>query len=207
MPVRAQRSSCPDVQAWPGSQGGQPRIRNVPHRIEGSFRGCNNACAHTSRSTDPFPRSPHVTDTTPPASRAAQILSRPISLNGLTVPNRIVMAPMTRMFSPGGIPGEDVLSYYARRAAAGVGLIVTEGTYVGHESAGQSDRVPRFHGRSSWPAGRRSPRRCTRRAARSCRSCGTSAWSGSRATLPTRTLPLSGRPGWSPRVPSRPARS
>ncbi|MFF4567403.1 NADH:flavin oxidoreductase [Streptomyces sp. NPDC001435] len=87
-----------------------------------------------------------MTDTTPPASRAAQILSRPIALNGLTVPNRIVMAPMTRMFSPGGIPGEDVRSYYARRAAAGVGLIVTEGTYVGHESAGQSDRVPRFHG-------------------------------------------------------------
>ncbi|MFJ4517018.1 NADH:flavin oxidoreductase [Streptomyces sp. NPDC088816] len=80
------------------------------------------------------------------ASRAAEILSRPVTLNGLTVPNRIVMAPMTRMFSPNGVPGEDVLSYYARRAAAGVGLIVTEGTYVGHDSAGQSDRVPRFHG-------------------------------------------------------------
>ncbi|WP_307790577.1 NADH:flavin oxidoreductase [Streptomyces actuosus] len=79
-------------------------------------------------------------------SRAAEILSRPISVNGLTVPNRIVMAPMTRMFSPGGVPGEDVRSYYARRAAAGVGLIVTEGTYVGHESAGESDRVPRFSG-------------------------------------------------------------
>ncbi|MEU5278520.1 NADH:flavin oxidoreductase [Streptomyces asoensis] len=79
-------------------------------------------------------------------SRAAEILSRPVSLNGLTVPNRIAMAPMTRMFSPAGIPGEDVVSYYGRRAAAGVGLIVTEGTYVGHESAGQSDRVPRFHG-------------------------------------------------------------
>ncbi|MCX3061671.1 NADH:flavin oxidoreductase [Streptomyces beihaiensis] len=86
-----------------------------------------------------------VTGTTP-ASRAARILARPIALNGLTVPNRIVMAPMTRMFSPGGVPGDDVRSYYARRAAAGVGLIVTEGTYVGHESAGQSDRVPRFHG-------------------------------------------------------------
>ncbi|WP_407671290.1 NADH:flavin oxidoreductase [Nocardia stercoris] len=79
-------------------------------------------------------------------SRAAEVLSRPVTLNGLTVPNRIVMAPMTRMFSPGGIPGADVSSYYARRAAAGVGLIVTEGTYVGHESAGQTDRVPRFHG-------------------------------------------------------------
>ncbi|MBT2370365.1 NADH:flavin oxidoreductase [Streptomyces sp. ISL-10] len=73
-------------------------------------------------------------------------LSRPVALNGLTVPNRIVMAPMTRMFSPGGVPGEDVRSYYARRAAAGVGLIITEGTYVGHDSAGQSDRVPRFQG-------------------------------------------------------------
>jgi 2,4-dienoyl-CoA reductase-like NADH-dependent reductase (Old Yellow Enzyme family) len=80
------------------------------------------------------------------ASRAAELLSRPLVLNGLTVPNRIAMAPMTRMFSPGGVPGEDVRSYYARRAAAGVGLIVTEGTYVGHDSAGQSDRVPRFHG-------------------------------------------------------------
>ncbi|MYR46512.1 NADH:flavin oxidoreductase [Streptomyces sp. SID5910] len=79
-------------------------------------------------------------------SRAAQILARPAVINGLTVPNRIAMAPMTRMFSPGGVPGEDVVSYYARRAAAGVGLIVTEGTYVGHASAGQSDRVPRFHG-------------------------------------------------------------
>ncbi|MEV8210709.1 NADH:flavin oxidoreductase [Streptomyces sp. NPDC079189] len=87
-----------------------------------------------------------MTVTATSAPRAAEILSRPVALNGLTVPNRIVMAPMTRMFSPGGVPGEDVRSYYARRAAAGVGLIVTEGTYVGHESAGQSDRVPRFHG-------------------------------------------------------------
>ncbi|WP_340378002.1 NADH:flavin oxidoreductase [Streptomyces sp. SS7] len=85
-----------------------------------------------------------VTEPTP--TRAAEILSRPVNINGLTVPNRIVMAPMTRMFSPDGIPGEDVVSYYSRRAAAGVGLVVTEGTYVGHESAGQSDRVPRFHG-------------------------------------------------------------
>ncbi|CAM5556498.1 NADH:flavin oxidoreductase [Streptomyces griseomycini] len=80
------------------------------------------------------------------AARAAGLLSRPVAINGLTVPNRIAMAPMTRMFSPGGVPGEDVVSYYSRRAAAGVGLIVTEGTYVGHDSAGLSDRVPRFHG-------------------------------------------------------------
>ncbi|MFJ8826718.1 NADH:flavin oxidoreductase [Streptomyces sp. NPDC102467] len=87
-----------------------------------------------------------MTDAVSPVSRAAEILSRPVALNGLTVPNRIAMAPMTRMFSPDGIPGDDVRSYYSRRAAAGVGLIVTEGTYVGHASAGESDRVPRFHG-------------------------------------------------------------
>ncbi|MFD7134022.1 NADH:flavin oxidoreductase [Streptomyces sp. NPDC059894] len=87
-----------------------------------------------------------MTVTASAASRAAEILSRPVTLGGLTVPNRIAMAPMTRMFSPDGIPGDDVVSYYARRAGAGVGLIVTEGTYVGHASAGQSDRVPRFHG-------------------------------------------------------------
>ncbi|MFF1357901.1 NADH:flavin oxidoreductase [Streptomyces sp. NPDC058297] len=87
-----------------------------------------------------------MTDAASPVSRAAEILSRPVALNGLKVPNRIAMAPMTRMFSPNGIPGEDVRSYYSRRAAAGVGLIVTEGTYVGHTSAGESDRVPRFHG-------------------------------------------------------------
>ncbi|MFD7506986.1 NADH:flavin oxidoreductase [Streptomyces sp. NPDC059850] len=80
------------------------------------------------------------------ADRAAQILSRPFTLGGLTVPNRIAMAPMTRQFSPGGVPGEDVARYYARRAAGGVGLVITEGTYVGHDSAGESDRVPRFHG-------------------------------------------------------------
>lgn len=33
-------------------------------------------------------------------SGAAEILSRPFTINGLTVPNRIVMSPMTRMHSP-----------------------------------------------------------------------------------------------------------
>ncbi|MGY5134392.1 oxidoreductase [Streptomyces nigrescens] len=80
------------------------------------------------------------------ATRAAQTLSRPFALGGLTVPNRIAMAPMTREFSPGGVPGADVADYYARRAAGGVGLIITEGTYVQHAAAGTSAAVPRFHG-------------------------------------------------------------
>ncbi|MFC3995124.1 NADH:flavin oxidoreductase [Nocardiopsis sediminis] len=77
---------------------------------------------------------------------AAASLARPFTLGGLTLANRIVMAPMTRYFSPGGVPGDDVAEYYARRAAGGTGLIITEGTYVGHASAGLSERIPRFHG-------------------------------------------------------------
>ncbi|MDB1090190.1 NADH:flavin oxidoreductase [Streptomyces sp. ACA25] len=80
------------------------------------------------------------------ATRAENILVRPFSLGSLTLRNRIAMAPMTREFSPGGVPGADVAEYYARRAAGGVGLIITEGTYVDHDSAGTSDRVPRFYG-------------------------------------------------------------
>jgi 2,4-dienoyl-CoA reductase-like NADH-dependent reductase (Old Yellow Enzyme family) len=72
-------------------------------------------------------------------------LFTPFSLGGMELTNRFVMAPMTRQFSPGGVPGADVAAYYARRAPH-LGLIVTEGTYVDHPSAGSSDRVPRFYG-------------------------------------------------------------
>ncbi|MER5863595.1 NADH:flavin oxidoreductase [Kitasatospora sp. NPDC002040] len=80
------------------------------------------------------------------AARVTEILDRPFSLGSLALRNRIVMAPMTREFSPGGVPGADVAEYYARRAAGGVGLIITEGTYVDHPSAGTRPAVPHFHG-------------------------------------------------------------
>ena len=57
-------------------------------------------------------------------------LFSPFTLNKLTLDNRIVMAPMTREFSPNEIPGEDVAAYYRRRAEGGTGLIITEGTTV-----------------------------------------------------------------------------
>ncbi|WP_020501354.1 NADH:flavin oxidoreductase [Sciscionella marina] len=80
------------------------------------------------------------------STRAAAALARPFTLGSAELPNRIVMAPMTRAFSPGGVPGEDVAGYYSRRAAAGTGLIITEGTYIDHPSAGDVESVPRFHG-------------------------------------------------------------
>ena len=48
-------------------------------------------------------------------------LFQPFSCRGMSIANRIVMAPMTRSFSPDGIPGTDVAGYYERRAAADVG--------------------------------------------------------------------------------------
>ena len=43
---------------------------------------------------------------------SSDALFRPFKLKGLNLPNRVVMAPMTRSFSPGGIPTEDVARYY-----------------------------------------------------------------------------------------------
>ncbi|ELK48060.1 NADH:flavin oxidoreductase [Halobacillus sp. BAB-2008] len=60
--------------------------------------------------------------------------------------NRTVMAPMTRGFSPGGIPGEDVAAYYRRRAEGDVGLIITEGVGINHPSSVSGDSIPLFHG-------------------------------------------------------------
>ncbi|WP_281975787.1 NADH:flavin oxidoreductase [Halobacillus litoralis] len=67
----------------------------------------------------------------------------------LDLNNRTVMAPMTRGFSPEGIPGEDVAAYYRRRAENGVGLIVTEGTGINHPSSVSGASIPLFHGEES----------------------------------------------------------
>ena len=54
------------------------------------------------------------------------------------------MAPMTRNQSPGGIPTNDVVSYYKRRAEAEVGLIITEGVEVSHKASSAYPNVPRL---------------------------------------------------------------
>jgi 2,4-dienoyl-CoA reductase-like NADH-dependent reductase (Old Yellow Enzyme family) len=77
------------------------------------------------------------------------LLFTSFAIKNLVLSNRIVMAPMTRAKSPGGIPGPEVASYYRRRAEGGVGLIVTEGTYVPHPDAGFYPDVPRFYGEQS----------------------------------------------------------
>jgi len=72
----------------------------------------------------------------------AAALFEPFSLNAMTIPNRIVMAPMTRSFSPGNVPGDDVAAYYRRRAEGGVGLILTEGVSPNATTATGTPNVP-----------------------------------------------------------------
>lgn len=73
-------------------------------------------------------------------------LFEPIQLGPLSLKNRIVMAPMTRTFSPGNVPNKKVVEYYGRRAENQVGLIITEGTTVGHKAANGYPNVPFMHG-------------------------------------------------------------
>ncbi|SEN53675.1 2,4-dienoyl-CoA reductase [Loktanella fryxellensis] len=73
-------------------------------------------------------------------------LFRPFTYKGLDLPNRIVMAPMTRSMAPEGIPGQPQVDYYARRAAADVGLILTEGTVIDRPASRNTAGIPFFHG-------------------------------------------------------------
>jgi 2,4-dienoyl-CoA reductase-like NADH-dependent reductase (Old Yellow Enzyme family) len=76
-------------------------------------------------------------------------LFKPFSLKSLNIKNRIVMAPMTRSFSPNGVPGENVAGYYRRRAEGEVGLILSEGTVINRAASSADPNIPRFHGESS----------------------------------------------------------
>ncbi len=55
-----------------------------------------------------------------------QILFSPYKMGGLSLKNRVVMAPMTRSRAIGNVTNEMVVKYYRQRAEAG--LLVTEGT-------------------------------------------------------------------------------
>jgi N-ethylmaleimide reductase len=65
-------------------------------------------------------------------------LFRPLELGPLQLPNRIVMAPLTRSRSsqPGNVPNELMATYYAQRASAG--LIVSEATQISPQGQGYS---------------------------------------------------------------------
>ncbi len=89
------------------------------------------------------------------SSQSQSPLFSRFELKSLELQNRFVMAPMTRQRSPGGVPTEEVIAYYRRRAEHGVGLVITEGTTVDHDVATMSPDVPVFHSEAPLAAWKR----------------------------------------------------
>jgi N-ethylmaleimide reductase len=61
----------------------------------------------------------------------------PVQAGDLHLPNRIVMAPLTRNRAPGAAPTPLMAEYYAQRASAG--LLITEATAISHQGQGYAD--------------------------------------------------------------------
>ncbi|BEO56326.1 alkene reductase [Serratia marcescens] len=71
-------------------------------------------------------------------------LLSPLKVGAVTLPNRVFMAPLTRLRSiePGDIPTPLMAEYYAQRASAG--LIVTEATQISFQAKGYAG-APGLH--------------------------------------------------------------
>ncbi|RYF45933.1 MAG: alkene reductase, partial [Comamonadaceae bacterium] len=66
-------------------------------------------------------------------------LHSPLRVGALNLPNRVLMAPLTRMRAtpPDDVPNDLMRDYYVQRACAG--LIVSEGTQISPEGKGYMD--------------------------------------------------------------------
>ena len=82
-------------------------------------------------------------------------LLRPVTLGGLELPNRVVMAPLTRCRAdPAALTVTGLhAAYYAQRASAG--LIVAEGTWVSEQAVGGYPGVPGIYTADQEAAWRR----------------------------------------------------
>ena len=69
-------------------------------------------------------------------------LFEPLTVKGWQLPNRLVMAPLTRNRAKGTVPGDLAVDYYSQRA--GAGLIITEGSQPSARGQGYLD-TPGFH--------------------------------------------------------------
>jgi len=61
----------------------------------------------------------------------------PVRAGDLSLPNRIVMAPLTRNRAPGALPTPLMATYYTQRASAG--LLITEATAISPTAQGYAD--------------------------------------------------------------------
>jgi len=77
---------------------------------------------------------------------STEALFKPFQYKNLSLENRIVMAPMTRAQSDNGVPTQQIADYYARRAEAEVGLIISEGTVINRPASKNMQNIPDFYG-------------------------------------------------------------
>ena len=61
-------------------------------------------------------------------------LLSPLTVGSVALPNRVIMAPLTRARTPDGVPGKLQQRYYAQRASAG--LIISEATNISPTARG-----------------------------------------------------------------------
>jgi N-ethylmaleimide reductase len=66
----------------------------------------------------------------------------PVRLGDLQLPNRVVMAPLTRNRAPRQLPNDLMVEYYRQRASAG--LLISEGTQISADGQGYQD-TPGIH--------------------------------------------------------------
>jgi N-ethylmaleimide reductase len=76
-----------------------------------------------------------------PTGPQDQPLLQPVSVSGLSLPNRVVMAPMTRARADNAALAPTLLHREYYRQRAGAGLIVSEGTWISPDAIG-SPNVP-----------------------------------------------------------------
>ena len=67
----------------------------------------------------------------------------PFQLGPVSLANRAVVAPMTRVSAtPDGVPTSRMVDYYREFARGGFGLVITEGTYPDHDASRGYDNQP-----------------------------------------------------------------
>lgn len=93
--------------------------------------------------------------TTALALRDVDFLFTPFVHRKLRLPTRLVMAPVQRYLARDGVPTEEMMQYYYRRAVNAMGLIMTEPVAVPESAAAADTDMAVFYGGSALRAWKR----------------------------------------------------
>jgi len=85
------------------------------------------------------------------ANSNAEPLFTAITINSLTLPNRIVMAPMGRCFAEDGVIAPGYADYFRKRVEGGAGLIMGEASAIA-PGASSNPTSPNFYGDAALAA-------------------------------------------------------